>query len=277
MSPTRAATADSNLDGNLDIALNGSKIDVRLADGRGGFKDSENFFPGFASLPTGLAAADLNGGKKPDLVVSHGSGSVWPHGVTISFGRGNRKFTLHGLIRTNSLQPRFVLVADFDGDKKDDILLAFFNERRLGFLPGLGSGYFGAVRLSTVRLGSVWNRKWVGDMNGDGRLDASFGDSILLGNGKGDFTAAAGGNYVSAYIADIDGDGKQDVLCMWTTITSGTWLHADGVGRQRGGTVFHDDAELAGDRPSLLLAGLGRRLRRVPGPHRFDALLSTTQ
>jgi len=69
---TRPAIADFNLDGHLDIAVaNGStrQVSVLFNDGTGKFPTQAQFrIPGITN--DGLAVADFNGDKKPDLVIN---------------------------------------------------------------------------------------------------------------------------------------------------------------------------------------------------------------
>jgi len=74
-----------------------------------------------------------------------------------------------------------------------------------------------------------------GDVNGDGNVDlvtAGSPSSVLLGNGDGTFAAAttvASGNAVSVAIADLDGNGKPDLIFANLSITT-TVLLATGGG-----------------------------------------------
>ncbi len=116
-------------------------------------------------------------------------------------------------MNTATLTGRTVLVGDFNGDGRPDIL----SNGTVSL--GNGDGTFTAV----VSTGTVSGLA-VGDFNGDGKLDVASGTGVLLGNGDGTFTNAPGTfptfttglgsqqDYVTAAIVgDFNGDGNADI------------------------------------------------------------------
>jgi len=117
--------------------------------------------------------------------------------------------------------PTSVATADVNGDGKQDLISANFNDNTLTVLTNNGSGVF--VLASTPGVGS--NPGWVTavDINGDGKpglVSANYyGNSlsVLTNNGSGSFVNA--GTYpVGQYprqvaAADMNGDGKLDLVC----------------------------------------------------------------
>src|SRR2546427_220048 len=91
-------------------------------------------------------------------------------------------------------------------------------------LLGNGDGTFTAAAGGPVIVGSAPYTVAVGDVNGDGKLDlvtANYGSNtvtVLLGNGDGTFTAAAGSPVAagsgptSVALGELNGDGKLDLV-----------------------------------------------------------------
>jgi hypothetical protein len=112
--------------------------------------------------------------------------------------------------------PQSLVVADFNGDSKPDLVVTNSNAS-LSILLGTGTGAFGAP--TTVAGGAV--EVAVGDFNADGHLDLAVTNGgsevlIFLGTGTGTFgppTAFAANvrSSRSLAVADFNGDGKLDL------------------------------------------------------------------
>lgn len=95
--------------------------------------------------------------------------------------------------------PVSVLVTDLNGDGIPDLVSASIGSNSVTVLLGNGSGGFTAATGSPISLGTGPNGIAVGDFNGDGIPDlvtasaSSNNVTLLLGNGAGGFTPAAGG------------------------------------------------------------------------------------
>ena len=182
--------------------------------------------------PSSIAVADLNGDGKFDAVVvnacaynssgncGNGHGSV---GVLLGLGDGTFQAAVE--YDAGGVLPNSVAVADVNGDGRSDLLVSnFYN---VAVLLGSGDGTFqSAVVYDSGGEFPVFVA--VGDVNGDSKPDLvvahlfaeSNGDgsvAVLLGNGDGTFQAPviydAGGSYTMAVaIADVNGDGKPDLL-----------------------------------------------------------------
>jgi hypothetical protein len=86
---------------------------------------------------------------------------------------------------------------------------------------GNGDGTFGAP--TAIAVGNAPDAIVAGDFNNDGKLDLAIANSadntvtLLLGNGDGKFTQAAGSPYpvgkfpYQIVAADFNGDGKLDL------------------------------------------------------------------
>jgi hypothetical protein len=103
------------------------------------------------------------------------------------------------------------------------LALAFVGVTSCNVLSGQCPASFTAAPGSPIPVGVNPAHIGLGDFNGDGKLDlavpnnGSFTVSILLGNGSGTFTEAAGSPFAvgdhPAHVAvgDFNGDGKLDL------------------------------------------------------------------
>jgi hypothetical protein len=231
--PRQVVVADVNGDGKPDLlTLNSGSsgygtVSVWLGNGDGTFQPAREFDVGIN--PSSLAVADVNGDGKPDLIVVNGgtynptTGKFDNSGVSVLLGKGDGTF---GPPRTfdAGYRPSSVVVADVNGDGKPDLVVA--DEKNVSVLLGNGDGTFGPPQTFgfEARYSSLYSVT-VADLNGDGKPDivtANEGDtdtvSVLLGNGDGTFqkpkTFDTGllGTITSAALADVNGDGKPDIV-----------------------------------------------------------------
>jgi hypothetical protein len=222
------AVADLNGDGIPDIVTASNStgtVSVLLGNGDGTFR-APVIFPSNADSLWGLAVADFNGDGKPDIAVSGFVGGVM-------LGNGDGSFQpVIGQIYGGALA-----VGDLNGDGKLDVLSgAGPGDSGLAILLGNGDGTFtngpfyngGVVQIALA------------DVNNDGNLDIVFTgidtklSGVMLGNGDGTLQPATYWNtkrYGQGQIAvaDVDGNGKPDVLLVDQTITQfknlqGGWL-----------------------------------------------------
>jgi hypothetical protein len=169
--------------------------------------------------PNSLAAADLNGDGNIDLATAKpGSGTV-----AVALGNGDGTFRPKHEYETG-LDPWVVASGDLDGDGRPDLVTANLGAGGyLSVLRGRGDGTFDQAGRVDYRTGGASIA--IGDLNGDGRLDlvtsnapedAAGSVSVLLNRSDGTFMApveyAAGVGPISAAIADLNRDGRPDVV-----------------------------------------------------------------
>ncbi|CAN5360421.1 hypothetical protein BH09BAC3_BH09BAC3_09940 [soil metagenome] len=125
---------------------------------------------------------------------------------------------------TVGTNPRSVAVADVNGDGKPDFLTA--NQGSATVSVRLGDGAGGFTGINNIAVGITPVSVAVADVNLDGKPDiltansisnaGSNNVSVRLGDGLGGFSGttniSVGTNPFSLAVADVDGDGKPDLL-----------------------------------------------------------------
>lgn len=223
--------ADLDGDGKTDIILlDGGSITALLGNGDGTFQPATMILENTGEYGWGgIALADLNGDGKLDLAVTmpyFNSGSAY---VSVLFGNGDGTFQppvnypISGGLYLTSMA-----IADVNGDKKLDLVIGDLAGNGVNVLLGNGDGTFQPMQ--NFGSGGVDSIS-VADVNGDGKKDlvitccsgAGNGSSgevgVLLGNGDGtfqdqvDYGVGAGViESMAAAVADMNGDGKMDVV-----------------------------------------------------------------
>ena len=180
------ALGDFNSDGKQDLAVvnnqgtGGSFVAVLLGDGAGGFGAATNFGVGFQAQS--VAVGDFNGDGKQDLAVVN-EGNNGNSNVSVLLGDGTGNFSSAGTFDAGYVS-RSVAVGDFNGDGKQDLVVANEGSDSVSVLLGDGAGNFSAPNNFSAGVSPV--SVAAGDFNSDGMQDLAVANyygsnaSVLL-------------------------------------------------------------------------------------------------
>jgi hypothetical protein len=189
-------------------------------------------------FPASLAAGDLNGDGKQDLVVTRdvNSGnpllSGVPGGVSVLWGDGHGGFTGQTDLAPSGANLADATIADLNGDGKPDIVVADAGgSGTVSTWLGDGHGSFPYQGSFVASMGKMSSLA-VADFDGDGHPDVATTDanasvSVALGDGRGGFSTtergSSGGRPFAVAAADFVGDGRPDLAIVnsWAIVDAG--------------------------------------------------------
>jgi Bacterial Ig-like domain (group 3)/FG-GAP-like repeat len=243
-------SADMNRDGIPDVVvLETANASVLIYAGRGdgSFGAPRTVFVG--NSPTFMVAGDLNGDQTPDLIFNATVANTvqWPpYGFTYLLGDGNGGFKAPVTLISSYGTGRSVLTAgDVNNDGHLDVITCDGAGNAQVFL-GDGRGSFTELSPFMDGLGGMGGESQLllADLYGNGKLDlvvGNFGSQgypgplmVLKGNGDGTFGASVSlkAGFFPTYVAaaDMNGDGRQDLMVANTVSSSITVLINHGGG-----------------------------------------------
>ena len=172
------------------------------------------------STPGAVAVGRFNGDTNLDIVVAN-YGST--NNVTVLMGDGTGAFiTAPGSPLTAAVNPRFIAVANLNGDPFPDLAIANAGSNNVTILTGSATGFI-APAGGTYKVGNNPVYIVAADLTGKGKTDLAVANeadntiSILLNDGSGGFTNAPGSPItvglqpVSIAVADFNLDGFLDL------------------------------------------------------------------
>lgn len=222
-------TGDFNHDGKIDVAavtagLGVSQVSIYAGNGTGGFAAPITYPVGSSALS--LAAADVNGDGKTDLITSNYSSddisvllqtdSGFADAITVPVPPSTL-FQGAGIV-----YPTSVTAGDFNGDGHVDVVVTSESTGSQSMVTSfLGDGTGAFAEVQQLGVGAHPSSIVVGDFNHDGRLDVATANrgsnnvSLLLGTGTGQFEGgpsfSVGSAPTSLAVSDFNKDGLPDL------------------------------------------------------------------
>ena len=268
--PQRLDAADLDGDGDVDLFVvgygggNTATLQVLLNDGQGGFMPGWSRVEILSSLELtwDVDLADTDDDGDVDVVY------VLPYGNPRQrFNDGDGGFDATGGVPTFSYQFEHEL-ADVDGDGSVDLLYYepdLFNEIYFGTMQGAGDGTFayGTAQIALFANPELQRRIAVGDITGDGLLDAVFtsllsgGVRFIAGLPPGvspfpDWAApqlAYAADCADAVLVDLAGDVRPEIVASVPSLGAVAILAMDAAGSFVAPALFP-----AGQSPEALAA-----------------------
>lgn len=208
------AAADLDGNGHLDLIVgNQFSGDVHVVsnEGNGQFAAAIKIAISATMVPVAVAAADLSGDNKPDLVVVSSDGITR---VLINRGDGTFYVPMEYSVGTDAMA---LVLADLNSDGKRDLAVANYSSFSVTVLFNTGYGAFGSA--VDYPVGAQPLSIKASDLNGDGKSELIYthheGVGVLRNAGDGSFaprvTYSSGLGPIDLAVSDMNGDGKLDL------------------------------------------------------------------
>lgn len=212
-----AGDLDRDGDADLVAADQTGRMAAVLLGGPGGKLTAAPGSPiSLGGQPYPPALGDIDGDGSLDLVAPLIDSQAIA--VFLNDGRARFRRAPGSPHRTAHERPYGVALADVDGDLEMDVIASHDDTDAISVLRGAGGGRLVAAPTSPVSAGRRLGRPAAADVDGDRKIDlvgAGSGARVVMkGNGRAGFAAPqiAGSSGWMAITADLDGDGKPDVI-----------------------------------------------------------------
>jgi hypothetical protein len=231
--PGSLAVGDFNADGRPDLATanDDGTVSVLLGNGDGTFAAPRTLVLADQTIALSVTAGDFDADGRLDLAVGAVFVGISPEEPSLYVYPGNGdgtfaspRLSLLPPAADYNREPYSVQAADLNGDGRLDVVTANF-DNTVTVLLGNGDGTLQAPTLYSAGPAPMMTLSVaVADLNGDGKPDLATADyngtngtlSVLLGDGTGAFPAyrtyAAGDSPSSVAVADVNGDGRRDLI-----------------------------------------------------------------
>ncbi len=219
--PNSVFAEDLDGDGDNDLAVPNvysfpPTVSVLMNNGDATFADKIDYEVG--ESPHSVFAEDLDGDGHNDLAVANTESD----NVSVLLNSGDGTFE-HKVDYAVGDGPSSVFISDLDGDGDNDVAVSNLQSDNVSVLMNNGDGTFAPAVDHAVGDGP-WSL-FILDLDGDGHSDltvANFGVdqkndtvSVLINSGDGTFAPKvdydAGLSPSSVFVADLDGDGHNDL------------------------------------------------------------------
>ena len=185
------SVADLNGDGILDLFIEDyfGTYDVFLGKGDGTFTEKGSAF-GPSSETGSFILGDFNNDGIPDVAAINAVEYAPNNTITIFLGNGDGTFAVAGSSPAIGMNPSGIAAADINGDGNADLVVSQMSSSGNGEIVvffGNGDGTFSEASSSPISVGSDAASIIPADLNGDGKIDL-----VLSGNGQSGITLLLG-------------------------------------------------------------------------------------